>query len=202
MSSSPAINAIFDGSAPPFDQRGVSRPIGLRPCIGAFEFGATFAISGRVAIGSGSSPVSGVTILANALSAVTDVNGDYTFSNLLAGSYFIAPQPNSTNTPAGLFSPASYTKTVTTGNVPGVNFTASTNTSAAITPGATSKTNFQASFTGAPNVTYLIQASTNLASPTNWVTLSTSNSGANGSINFTNSITTNIPRRFYRAVAQ
>ncbi len=202
MKTSPAINAIHDSSAPSFDQRGVPRPLGLRPCIGAFEFGITYSISGRVAIGSSSSPLTGVIVQANSLSTVTDVNGDYAFSNLLSGSYVITPLATPTNTPAGLFNPTNSTQNITT-NVTGVNFTASTNTLAVISRGTTNKTSFQLSFLGIPNVTYLIQSSTNLTSRTNWVTLGTTNF-TNGSyiLTVTNS-TTNVPQqRFYRAVAQ
>ncbi|HZQ48079.1 MAG TPA: choice-of-anchor Q domain-containing protein, partial [Verrucomicrobiae bacterium] len=199
MKSSPAINAIFDSSAPPFDQRGVPRPLGVRPCIGAFEFGtAFFTLSGRIAIGAGSSPVPGVTVQANSLSVVTDVNGDYAFSNLIAATYVVTPQLNSTNL-TGLFNPTSSTTNVTA-NVTGVNFTASANTLATITPGATNNTPMQLSFSGIPKVTYLIQTSTNLASQTNWVTLSTNNF-TNGvfNLNITNSKTGS--QHFYRAIA-
>ena len=40
--NSPAINAIFDGSAPTYDERNFVRPGQLRPDIGAYEFGSQF----------------------------------------------------------------------------------------------------------------------------------------------------------------
>ncbi len=41
---SPAINAIYDSSAPGFDQRGAPRPFGPRSDMGAYEFGAVVPV--------------------------------------------------------------------------------------------------------------------------------------------------------------
>ena len=119
QSGSPAIDKIFDGSAPTIDQRGNARPFGPRPDMGAYEFGtATFSLSGVVVFSGGG--LSNILIDANGeFETVTASNGSYTLSGLPAGSYVITP--SSTNF---TFTPATYSLTVssTTSNV---NFVAS-----------------------------------------------------------------------------
>jgi hypothetical protein len=56
----------------------------------------------------------------------------------------------------------------------------------------------QISFAGAPNSSYLIQATTNLAPPVSWTSISTNTSGTNGLFQFIDSDSTNFPMRFYR----
>jgi hypothetical protein len=55
------------------------------------------------------------------------------------------------------------------------------------------------SFNGVDGQTYMIQASTNLNSPTNWVMIAT-NTLSGGAQNFTDANTSGISNRFYRAV--
>jgi hypothetical protein len=53
-------------------------------------------------------------------------------------------------------------------------------------------------FQGAPGGLYVVQATTNLASPISWLTVSTNLAGGNGRWTYTDSLT-NSPRRYYRA---
>ena len=105
MSNSPAINAITDDSAPPFDERGVVRPGGTFPCIGALEFGGTsFSMSGQITFGTTGTGVPGVTVQLSSsgsalASTVTDVNGDFSFPNLPTNTFVITPVLTSTNIP-------------------------------------------------------------------------------------------------------
>jgi hypothetical protein len=65
---------------------------------------------------------------------------------------------------------------------------------------AVNKTNntATATFLGAAGATYLVQASTNPASPASWLTLATNIAGADGRWTYTDAVT-NLPRRFYRS---
>ena len=54
------------------------------------------------------------------------------------------------------------------------------------------------SFAGVPNVTYWVQAATNVPS-SNWVTISTNVAGSNGLWQFTDIEATNFSSRFYRS---
>jgi hypothetical protein len=186
--TSPAVNAIYDGSAPAFDQRGYPRPLGIRPCIGAYEYGIVYSVSGQLTVGR--QLLGGVTVRAGNISAVTDTNGEFLFS-LPAGTYSISPQP-----PA-LFKVPVISRTVPPGAA-NVNFVATTNTTATITNSAGA---LLATFTGFPYINYAIQASTNVLYSTNWQTLTTNNLATNGIFTFSDS-GTNYAQRFYRAVAQ
>ena len=189
---SPAIDAIFDSSAPPFDQRGVPRPFGPRSDIGAFEFNGTNvrtnSISGQITMGTNA--YMGAVVVAvggNSFSTQTDASGNYTLA-LPPGSYIVTPQPS------GYFSPASLSVVLST-NVTGVNFSVA-NATAAIAANAASSNSVQLSFLGIPNLNYTVQASTNLI---NWQDIATISSQTNGAFFFSDS-TTNFARRFYRAV--
>jgi len=56
-------------------------------------------------------------------------------------------------------------------------------------------------FTGVPNSAYWVEAATNLASPVNWLPVSTNVAGSNGQWQFTDAQTTNFLQRFYRTQA-
>ena len=196
QNTSPAIDAIFDNSAPPTDQRGLPRPNGARSDIGAYEFGASsnsFTIAGTVMIGTNAFP--GVTVKVGASSATTGTNG--AFSLFLAGSlaYNVIPQP------LGYFSPAS-TNITLNANTTNLVFTA---TNAATTLGFITNggSNLVLNFSTIPTFTYRIQATTNLVSTnhpsTNWTDIST-NTASNAVLLFNYTVTTNFPLRFFRAV--
>ncbi len=190
---SPAIDAIFDASAPPFDQRGVPRPFGPRSDIGAFEFNGTNGtgtniISGQITMGTNA--YMGAVVVAvggNSFSTQTDASGNYNLA-LPSGSYVVTPQPG------GRFNPASLSVVLST-NVTGVNFSVA-NAAAAITANSAGSNSVQLSFLGIPNINYTIQTSTNLI---NWQDIATISSQTNGAFFFSDS-TTNFARRFYRAV--
>jgi Bacterial Ig domain len=56
-------------------------------------------------------------------------------------------------------------------------------------------------FSGIPNYTYWVEATTNLAWPTVWTTISTNIAGSNGLWQFTDTQTTNFTERYYRTQA-
>ena len=208
--NSPAINAIYDGSAPAYDERGFVRPGQIRPDIGAFEFGSftpTYDVSGTVTIGGNPFPGVPVSVGAQA-TTITDSNGNFVFS--LPQSNFATIHPN----PGAYFNPSSTSVYVSTNNITGLLFKA-TNALAHLTNGTGTNTNtFVISFAGIPSnptaspaysYNYIIQATTNLSTnPIVWTNLATNNSGSNGIIPFSYSLSgtnlTNFQRRFFRAV--
>jgi hypothetical protein len=199
LPGSPAIDAIYDNSAPPFDERGYPRPFGLRSDIGAYEYGSStnlLVISGVVM--AGNMPFPGVTVRAGNSSSTTTSNGTYSF--LLSGganvNYTIYPMP------LGYFSPQSTNVPLLSNNVMGLNFMA-TNAVATVTNNTTNHT-IQFTFSVVPTFTYRIQAATNLTStntpPTNWVTIA-SNTAISNLLTFVYTNTnTNFPQRFFRTV--
>ncbi|MDB6016127.1 MAG: Cna domain protein [Pedosphaera sp.] len=185
LTNSPAINAGDDAAALPFDQRGAAR-LG-RSDIGAFESAPLlFTISGQIT--AGTAPLAGVTIATDSSSTLSDANGNYTLVNLVAGSHTVTPQP------VGFFNPTNRIITVPA-NATGINFTAITNIGTQTVVTTTNQT-FQIAFQTLPNLTNLIQASTDL---TNWQTIATNVAGTNGIWLFTDP-STNFPARFFRAV--
>jgi hypothetical protein len=198
--TSPAIDAIYDSSAPPLDQRGVARPVGPRSDIGAYEFGPftdNFSIMGQIMVGDKAFP--GVTVLAGGASATSDTNGNFSFLLSAGSTYLITPQPQ------GYFTPMA-TNVVLSTNVSGLTFngTINFNSGAATIVRNTTNTNlFQLSFPAVRNTTYRIQAATNLSTTnlpsTNWVTIATNTAGS-GVLFYTYTPVTNFPQRFFRTV--
>lgn len=185
---SPAIDAIYDSSAPPFDQRGVPRPFGPRSDIGAFEYVVTNTISGQIMVGTNAFVGAFVVAVGgNSFSTQTDSSGNYALA-LPSGPYVVTPQPS------GYFSPADASVALST-NVTGVNFSVM-NATAVIAPSGSSSNSIQLSFLGIPNLNYKIQASTNLI---NWQDITTISAQTNGSFFFSDT-TTNFAMRYYRAV--
>jgi hypothetical protein len=120
---------------------------------------------------------------------MSDTNGNYFISNLVANTYTVTPQP------VGIgFNPAS--TNVTLGpSATNVNFVLNRVQITAIAPATNGL--FQLSFLGGPNRTYLIEASTNL---TDWQTVSTNMAQTNGVFQFIDGYVSNFPIRFYRMV--
>jgi hypothetical protein len=116
LSGSPAIDAGSDTNCPPFDQRGVARPIGAHCDIGAFEFG--LLVQGIITLDIDGSGVSNVMVTAGNQTNFTDVNGDYTLT-VGEGTNVIAPSSENYS-----FDPGS-TSLVVTENISDINFTAS-----------------------------------------------------------------------------
>jgi hypothetical protein len=152
---------------------------------------ATFSISGRISNFHASATVKAVSSTTTT-SATTDANGNFIISNLIPGSYTVTPSPIS-----GLsFSPGSLLVPSLPPSQSNQLFfvipaTQPTNTGIRI-----ANQNVDLAITGFPDVTYRIQASTNLQT---WQDISTNTAAANGSISVTNS-TAGFTNRFFRAV--
>ena len=114
--NSPATNKISSADAPPFDQRGVPRPVGTKSDIGAFELG--YLVSGQVTANSNGVPGVFVTAVNNSITItnITDTNGNYSFY-VFPGKTVVTP-----SLAAYQFTPASITNVVS-GNLTNVNFT-------------------------------------------------------------------------------
>jgi Regulator of chromosome condensation (RCC1) repeat len=59
--------------------------------------------------------------------------------------------------------------------------------------------NFSLTLNGVPGRNHVIEAATNLTPPVIWTPMTTNLTGTNGVFNYTNSSTTNFPKRFFRA---
>jgi hypothetical protein len=167
----------------------------IGPPVSNVNFAAN-AIGGQVT--SGTNLMRGITLnLTGPVSGTTlsDTNGNYLFTNLLAGTYTVATQ-----------STTNFISTNSTVTIPpaafNVNFAAanggvSTNGPGTATISGSAGSNVAVTFSGlATNQTYRIQASTNL---TTWQDVATNNSGVTGSIVLSQS-KTNLPRQFFRSV--
>ncbi len=194
---SPAIDAIYDNSAPTTDQRGAARA-GLRPDIGAYEFNGSFSnlftVSGTVTMGTRAFP--GVTVSAGASTATTDTNGNYSLL-LPFGTYAVAPQPPVYFSPHGTNVTQNSSNNLTGLNFFATNvftgFSVATNTNSALT---VTITNFTL-----PNFNFVIQGTTNLPnSSAVWTNIVTNNSGGSGVFTFSFTTTTNSPQGFFRTV--
>jgi hypothetical protein len=60
---------------------------------------------------------------------------------------------------------------------------------------------FQLTLTGQPNLSYIVQATTNLTTG-NWTAISTNTAASNGSFQFIDTNSPGLPSRFYRVMAQ
>jgi len=88
LPGSPAIDQI-PRDFPPTDQRGVPRPVGAKGDIGAYELVYLFSVSGRVT--QGALGLANVAVTLGDRTTHTDVKGDYSLSDLPAGSYTVSP---------------------------------------------------------------------------------------------------------------
>jgi hypothetical protein len=86
-----AIDAADRTSATTEDQRGLPRPAGLGPDMGAMEVASSsFVIQGRVLVGSGTVGIPGVVLEVGDLRQTTDASGSFEFGPLPAGFYTVA----------------------------------------------------------------------------------------------------------------
>jgi len=86
-----AIDAADRVAAPSEDQRGLARPAGLGPDMGAMEVAtASFMIQGSVLVGSSTVGVPGVTLEVGERRETTDASGAFRFGPLPAGFYTVA----------------------------------------------------------------------------------------------------------------
>jgi hypothetical protein len=194
LPGSPAIDAIFDSSAPSFDERDYPRPAGNRSDIGAYEYGSNpnlIVISGHVMLGA--VPFPGVTVQAGSSLATTGSNGVYSFVLASNVNYTVFPKP------LGFFNPQSANVTLIA-NISNLDFMA-TDAPTLFTNDITNRT-LTLVFSAVPTFSYRIQAATNLnfTNPfaTNWVDIST-NTATSNTIFFITP-TTNFTQRFFRTV--
>jgi hypothetical protein len=86
-----AIDTADRTSATMQDQRGLPRPAGFGPDIGAMEVGASsFMIQGKVLLGSSTVGIPGVVLEVGDLRQTSDATGSYQFGPLPAGFYTVA----------------------------------------------------------------------------------------------------------------
>ncbi|MBD0370068.1 MAG: carboxypeptidase regulatory-like domain-containing protein [Pyrinomonadaceae bacterium] len=129
---------------PALPQSGTNR---WKTRIGSFKFaqctpvGNGGTISGQVTANPGGAPIQGATVSLGSRSTTTDSNGNYSFTNLPAGTY-----PGMAATAAGLTTTTASTIVVTDGNITTRNFSLSTSAASGCLTD-TSQSDFQ---TGVP----------------------------------------------------
>lgn len=201
LSGSPAIDAGDPQLAGQPDQRGLSRPQGAAPDIGAYEFAGHPVVQGEVRTALGPAGA-GVQIqlqppFGDVQVTATDAAGRYRFSGLVAGSYRVSPLVRSNS-----FSPPYYTLVVPSlGVATEIDFVRLGGQLTIQRLGGATDHQVQVTGYGQPATTYTVQISTNLTTWRNYLTnqaglldrrvfeetVVTSGSGASGQ-----------PRRFYR----
>jgi len=123
---------------------------------------------------------------------IVKTNGVLTWTNTVAppGTYVINAKATDNSVPP-LSATNSYTVTVLP--LPSPTLTVPATQTISATNG------FQFTLNTAPNITWRIDASTDLL---NWLPISTNAAGSDGTLQFTDLLATNFPLRFYRAVLQ
>ncbi len=182
LPGSPAIDAADPTAFPATDQRGVPRPFGPAPDIGAFEDTHSVSISGQIV---GLMPGDEVSVISGRESTLTTNGGGYSFS-VDDASLFISP--SNVNY---VFAPPF--RIVSLGsNQTGVIFQAYRLN--AITLGAPSANALNLAFAGTNGQQFTVESSTNLNA---WTAVATNTVGAAGYTNASFPMT-NSGRQFYR----
>ena len=187
FSGSPAIAAGNPGSSPSQDERGFIRSAS-NPTIGAYEFNS-YTVEG--AVFNTNTPLAGVIVNLGLLTTTTDTNGNYSFSNLVAGTYTVRFS-NSVYTilPStlvlNLTQPAQTTVVLNSTGYSALGL----QLIAASAGGAT-----QLLLSGTPSGRAVLQASTDF---TNWTALATNTLSSNGQLIVSDPGATNYSYRFYR----
>jgi len=160
---------------------------------------STYNVFGQITLGTSGPAYANVTVLAKgtnnanlpvSFSTNSDSGGTYFLTGLPAGTYVITPQP------AGFFVPASFAVTLPPGT--NMNFVGLTATNSSLLISQTGGSSLvKLSFaTWVPNLTYRIQASTNLI---NWQDIDTVTPATNTII--IPVATNGFPTRYFRAVS-
>jgi hypothetical protein len=188
---SPAINAALPLDWLTTDQRGVTRPQGSGYDIGAYEF-VLYAIRGRVFQGTNGLAGVKITLSGDAQKTTTsDVNGNYAFTNLVAGVYDVSPPTTGLG-----FSPASRDINFASAPADALKQDFVANAARIVSYQFTGTTNLSCviSGLGLPSRAYLWQVSSDLV---NWAVISTNKSDASGNLQL-KEIAPHTASRFYR----
>jgi hypothetical protein len=186
LPGSPAIDAADPTDFPATDQRGVPRPFGPAPDIGAFENTSTSTITGQI---SGLMPTDQATVTTGYYSTRTTNQGAYALLVDEAPAFTISPANANY-----VFDPP--TRTVSFGsNQTGVNFQAYRMN--AITLGLPSAISLNLAFAGTNGQQFRVETSTNF---TGWTPIATNTIGAAGYINVSFPMN-NSGSRFFRLVS-
>ena len=185
LPGSPAIDAADLSDFPATDQRGVPRPYGPAPDIGAFESTLSVIISGQI---TGLMPSDQVTVTAGRDSTLTTNDGAYALQ-VDDTSFTISP----TNVNY-IFVPPEQTISLAS-NQTGVNFQAYRLN--AITLGPPSSNSINLAFAGTNGQQFRVECSANF---TGWTPIATNAIGAAGYLSFSFPIT-NSGSRFFRLVS-
>jgi hypothetical protein len=165
LPGSPAIDAADLADFPATDQRGVPRPFGPAPDIGAFEYSTPVTISGHI---TGLLSNDQATVTADHVVTLTTNQGAY---SLLVADTSFAISPSSADY---VFNPPSQTFGLTSNQI-GINFQAYRRN--AITLGAPSAISFNFAFAGTNGQEFRVETSTNF---TSWTPMATNTIGAAG----------------------
>jgi hypothetical protein len=185
LPGSPAIDAADLADFPATDQRGVPRPFGPAPDIGAFEDNHSVNVSGQIA---GLVPGDEVTVISGRESTLTTNGGGYSFS-VDDASFLISPSNINY-----VFAPAFQTVSLQS-NQTGVNFQAyHMNT---ITLGRALANSLNFIFAGTNGQSFRIETSTNF---TAWTPITTNAISAAGYVNDSFPVI-NEGSRFFRVVS-
>ena len=149
LAGSPAIDAADPADFPATDQRGVPRPVGRAPDIGAFKYAASVILSGYI---YGLMSSDEVTVIAGGVSTLTTNHGAY---SILDNQVALTISPSNANY---IFAPPSRTVMLAS-NQTNVNFQAYRLN--AITLGPPSPSLFNLAFAGTNGQPFTVETSTN-----------------------------------------
>ncbi len=178
-------------SAPATLNGGANVSFGSRPIVLTFD-GADPALTiaeGSLALNGNAFTVNGSTLKGGSYVLIQQASGNISSTGTFSASGTAIPQTNAISTIS--VSGGNVILTVS-GTVP------VTVSNAVLAPAG----GVQMTFSGQSGYTYYIQATTNLAPPAIWITVSTNVADTNGNFTFTDASATNYTDRFYRTSTQ
>jgi len=196
LPGSPAIDRGLALAGVTTDQRGVSRPQGSAPDVGAFERQPT-VISGLVI--AGSAPMPGTVVLLSSLEAdietTTDSAGVFQFEGILPGTY----QVRLSDVLAGLSTPAYHAFVMETTTEISTNFTFAVSLPTLTATWSTQPAQVRLVGHGVALKTYRIEAAAQLPAEA-WVELGARQADSTGRFELLDSDVADREQRFYRVV--